>query len=135
MKNLKFLFGAFCAVGMMASCSSSDDVVGGETTPDGIANGQNLYLSVSVMSANEGTRATEVGDPVDDDGNKADYEKGTGKENDVTNAYFYFYNADGSATLMSIIIIRPPLQKKKTVCQTWRCCWMLRSLSTQKRVI
>jgi len=84
-------------VGMMASCSSSDDVVGGETTPDGIANGQNLYLSVSVMSANEGTRATEVGDPVDDDGNKADYEKGTGKENDVTNAYFYFYNADGSA--------------------------------------
>ena len=97
MKNLKFLFGAFCAVGMMASCSSSDDVVGGETTPDGIANGQNLYLSVSVMSANEGTRATEVGDPVDDDGNKADYEKGTGKENDVTNAYFYFYNADGSA--------------------------------------
>lgn len=70
---------------------------GGETTPDGIANGQNLYLSVSVMSANEGTRATEVGDPVDDDGNKADYEKGTGKENDVTNAYFYFYNADGSA--------------------------------------
>lgn len=69
----------------------------GETTPDGIANGQNLYLSVSVMSANEGTRATEVGDPVDDDGNKADYEKGTGKENDVTNAYFYFYNADGSA--------------------------------------
>ena len=23
--------------------------------------------------------------------------KGTGKENDVTNAYFYFYNADGSA--------------------------------------
>lgn len=97
MKNLKFLFGAFCAVGMMASCSSSDDVVGGETTPDGIANGQNLYLSVSVMSVNEGTRATEVGDPVDDDGNKADYEKGTGKENDVTNAYFYFYNADGSA--------------------------------------
>lgn len=97
MNNLKFLFGAFCAVGMMASCSSSDDVVGGETTPDGIANGQNLYLSVSVMSANEGTRATEVGDPVDDDGNKADYEKGTGKENDVTNAYFYFYNADGSA--------------------------------------
>ena len=97
MKNLKFLFGAFCAVGMMASCSSSDDVVGGETTPDGIANGQNLYLSVSVMSANEGTRATEVGDPVDDDGNKADYEKGTGKEKDVTNAYFYFYNADGSA--------------------------------------
>ena len=90
MKNLKFLFGAFCAVGMMASCSSSDDVVGGETIPDGIANGQNLYLSVSVMSANEGTRATEVGDPVDDDGNKADYEKGTGKENDVTNAYFYF---------------------------------------------
>ena len=84
-------------MGMMASCSSSDDVVGGETTPDGIANGQNLYLSVSVMSANEGTRATEVGDPVDDDGNKADYEKGTGKENDVTNAYFYFYNADGSA--------------------------------------
>ncbi len=82
---------------MMASCSSSDDVVGGGTTPDGIANGQNLYLSVSVMSANEGTRATEVGDPVDDDGNKADYEKGTGKENDVTNAYFYFYNADGSA--------------------------------------
>lgn len=82
---------------MRASCSSSDDVVGGETTPDGIANGQNLYLSVSVMSANEGTRATEVGDPVDDDGNKADYEKGTGKENDVTNAYFYFYNADGSA--------------------------------------
>lgn len=84
-------------MGMMASCSSSDDVVGGETTPDGIANGQNLYLSVSVMSANEGTRATGVGDPVDDDGNKADYEKGTGKENDVTNAYFYFYNADGSA--------------------------------------
>ena len=84
-------------MGMMASCSSSDDVVGGETTPDGIANGQNLYLSVSVMSANEGTRATEVGDPVDDDGNKADYEKGTGKEKDVTNAYFYFYNADGSA--------------------------------------
>jgi len=97
MKTLKFLFGAFCAVGMMASCSSSDDVVGGETTPDGIANGQNLYLSVSVMSANEGTRATEVGDPVDDDGNKDDDEKGTGKENDVTNAYFYFYNADGSA--------------------------------------
>jgi len=27
------------------------------------------------MSANEGTRATEVGDHVDDDGNKADYEK------------------------------------------------------------
>ncbi len=90
MKNFKFLFGAFCALGMMASCSSNDDVVeGGGTTPDG---GQNLYLSINVMSANEGTRATVSGDP---DG--AIYEAGTTAENEVNNAYFYFYDADGNA--------------------------------------
>ncbi|WP_288055526.1 hypothetical protein [Xylanibacter rodentium] len=90
MKNLKFLFGAFCAVGMMASCSSSDDVVGDGTTPD--VTGQNLYLSVNVMSANEGTRATEAGDP---DG--AGYEKGTAYENNVERATFYFFDKDGNA--------------------------------------
>lgn len=76
-------------MGMMASCSSSDDAVeGGGTTPEG---GQNLYLSINVMSANEGTRAPQDGE----DGGK--YEYGTGAENTVDDATFYFFNADGSA--------------------------------------
>lgn len=90
MKSIKFLLGAFCAIGMIA-CSNSDDVDdGGGTTPDGTS--QNLYLSVNVMAANEGTRATYMnGDP-----NDAQYEKGEGDENKVENAVFYFFYEDGS---------------------------------------
>lgn len=89
MKSFKFLLGAFCAIGMIA-CSNSDDVdEGGGTTPDGTS--QNLYLSVNVMAANEGTRATYInGEP-----DNAQYEKGEGDENKVENAYFYFFDAEG----------------------------------------
>lgn len=99
MKNFKFLFGAFCALGMMASCSSSDDAVeGGGTTPD---NSGNLYLSVNVMSSNTGTgtRATETGEPgtgTDEDPKSSLYEKGTDKENKVTTAVFYFFTSTGA---------------------------------------
>lgn len=99
MKNFKFLFGAFCALGMMASCSSSDDAVeGGGTTPD---NSGNLYLSVNVMSSNTetGTRATETGEPgtgTDEDPKNSLYEKGTDKENKVTTAVFYFFTSTGA---------------------------------------
>lgn len=99
MKNFKFLFGAFCALGMMASCSSSDDAVeGGGTTPD---NSGNLYLSVNVMSSNTGTgtRATETGEPgtgTDEDPKNSLYEKGTDQENKVTTAVFYFFTSTGA---------------------------------------
>ena len=96
MKNFKFLFGAFCALGMMASCSSSDDAVeGGGTTPD---NSGNLYLSVNVMSSNTGTRATETGEPgtgSEEDPKNSSYEKGTETENTVTSAVFYFFTSTG----------------------------------------
>lgn len=99
MKNFKFLFGAFCALGMMASCSSSDDAVeGGGTTPD---NSGNLYLSVNVMSSNTGTgtRATETGEAgtgTEEDPKNSSYEKGTKEENEVKTAVFYFFTSTGA---------------------------------------
>ena len=83
-------------MGMMASCSSSDDAVeGGGTTPD---NSGNLYLSVNVMSSNTGTRATETGEPgtgTDEDPKNSSYEKGTETENEVKTAVFYFFTSTG----------------------------------------
>lgn len=95
MKKQIFLLGAAAALFTMASCSSSDD---GPKSPSGTGEAVTSYLSVNILSPNEGTRAggdqdnsdTNTGAPSDGTNNPV-YEEGFAEENDVTKVRFYFF--------------------------------------------
>lgn len=87
-----FLLFPLVAALAFANCTSDDSLYNDrDENPDGMTT---RYLTVNIVSASSspGTRATVKGDP---DG--AEYEDGTGDENNVTKVRFYFFTADGSA--------------------------------------
>ena len=79
----------------VASCSSSDDITGG----NGNAEGSTSYLVINLNSV--GNALNSVGNAP---ASRAAYEQGNGKyddgedlENQIKKVRFYFYNADGTA--------------------------------------
>lgn len=78
----------------VASCSSSDDITGGNGS--GNAEGTTSYIAINLNSVGNAptSRAYNQGEGTYDDGEK--------KENNITKVRFYFYNADGTSyTLQS----------------------------------
>ena len=80
---------------VVASCSSSDDITGG----NGNAEGSTSYLVINLNSV--GNALNSVGNAP---ASRAAYEQGNGKyddgedlENRINKVRFYFYNADGTA--------------------------------------
>lgn len=87
----KLLLGA--AVISLAACSSEEPLGNGEDQPQEVIKptGDIAYLNVRIQSADgNGGRAADGG-----------YEYGTGNENEVKNAYFYFYDENGQFVLES----------------------------------
>lgn len=78
----------------VASCSSSDDITGGNGS--GNAEGTTSYIAINLNSVGNAptSRAYNQGEGMYDDGED--------KENNITKVRFYFYNADGTSyTLQS----------------------------------
>ena len=73
----------------VASCSSSDDITGGNGS--GNAEGTTSYIAINLNSAGNAptSRAYSQGEGTYDDGEN--------KENNITTVRFYFYNADGTS--------------------------------------
>lgn len=82
MKKKNLLFPVLAAM-MFAGCSN-DDVLSGNVPKT--FTGDEAYIKVRLSDAGSQTRAT-TSDP--------GYEYGTETEHNVTNAHFYFYDADG----------------------------------------
>lgn len=74
---------------MVASCSSSDDITGGNGS--GNAEGTTSYIAINLNSVGNAptSRAYNQGEGTYDDGEN--------KENNITTVRFYFYNADGTS--------------------------------------
>lgn len=73
----------------VASCSSSDDITGGNGS--GNAEGTTSYIAINLNSVGNAptSRAYNQGEGTYDDGED--------NENKVTKVRFYFYNADGTS--------------------------------------
>lgn len=73
----------------VASCSSSDDITGGNGS--GNAEGTTSYIAINLNSVGNAptSRAYSQGEGTYDDGEN--------KENNITKVRFYFYNADGTS--------------------------------------
>lgn len=73
----------------VASCSSSDDITGGNGS--GNAEGTTSYIAINLNSVGNAptSRAYSQGEGTYDDGEN--------KENNITTVRFYFYNADGTS--------------------------------------
>lgn len=94
MKNFFNLSSVLATALMMTvvSCSSSDDITGG----NGNAEGTTSYIAINLNSVGNAptSRAYNQGEGTYDDGED--------KENNITKVRFYFYNADGTSyTLQS----------------------------------
>lgn len=83
----------FAAAAMMASCSNDEPA--GNQVPENVK-GMDAYLSVNIQDA-AGMLAGRA-DYNDGTPENGDYEYGTGDENAVSSAKFYFYTADGTFT-------------------------------------
>lgn len=73
----------------VASCSSSDDITGGNGS--GNAEGTTSYIAINLNSVGNAptSRAYSQGE--------GKYDDGENKENNITKVRFYFYNADGTS--------------------------------------
>ena len=79
----------------VASCSSSDDITGGNG--NGNAEGTTSYIAINLNSVGNAPTSRA---PYDQGGGK--YDDGEANENKITTVRFYFYNADGTSyTLQS----------------------------------
>lgn len=82
----KMFFSMALAALMLASCSSSDDLNGGETNKN---ESETSYLAVNIRNVGAASsRAT------------SDYEDGTADETHIENVRFYFFNADGTPYIL-----------------------------------
>lgn len=79
--RIRTLFMSMVAGLAFVGCSNEEDMTSGN-------NGEPQYLTVSVNATSTLTRANSL---------ERDYEEGVGKENEVTNVRFYFFDADGNA--------------------------------------
>lgn len=80
MNKISKLFLGVAALGLW-SCSSDEPNNGGEN----IAKGDVAYLNVNIIATGNASRATDGG-----------FEYGSTDENEVKNAYFYFYDGEGN---------------------------------------
>lgn len=89
--NKKCFYGAM-ALGLLLTACSKDDLSTGNG--NGIADSdQTLYVSLTISGDFTGTRASsENGTPNDD---ATDFDKGSDTENQVSSAYFVFYDENG----------------------------------------
>ena len=94
MKKIFYLSSVLATALMMtvASCSSSDDITGGNAS--GNAEGTTSYISINLNSVGNAPtcRAYNQG--------KGTYDDGAENENKVTKVRFYFYNADGTPYML-----------------------------------
>lgn len=90
----KLFFVSLLATAFFSCCSSDEPVI----SPDGgDAAGDPQFLTVNLVTSgeSESTRAAgdqTIGDPTNDDGDKATYEEGLKDENKVTSIRFYFFD-------------------------------------------
>lgn len=91
----KLFFVSLLATAFFSSCSSDDPVI----SPDGgDAAGAPQFLTVNLVTSGESATKTRaagdqtLGDPTNDNGDKATYEEGLEDENNVTSIRFYFFN-------------------------------------------
>lgn len=91
MKKITMLSSVLASALMLtvASCSSSDDITGGNGS--GNAEGTTSYIAINLNSVGNAptSRAYNQGEGTYDDGED--------KENKITKVRFYFYNADGTS--------------------------------------
>lgn len=89
--NKKCFYGAM-ALGLLLTACSKDDLSTGNG--NGIADSdQTLYVSLAISGDFTGTRASsENGTPNDD---ATDFDEGSDTENQVSSAYFVFYDENG----------------------------------------
>lgn len=80
MNRLKFYFGAFAAVALVA-CSDEPNAAGGNNGNEEV--GDEAYMTISIRDVNNGPRATSNS-----------FEYGEKFENNVSNAKFYFFDED-----------------------------------------
>lgn len=79
----------------VASCSSSDDITGGNG--NGNAEGTTSYIAINLNSVGNAPTSRASYDQ-----GSGKYDDGEDKENNITKVRFYFYNADGTSyTLQS----------------------------------
>ena len=79
----------------VASCSSSDDITGGNGS--GNAEGTTSYIAINLNSVGNAPTSRASYDQ-----GSGTYDDGENKENNITTVRFYFYNADGTSyTLQS----------------------------------
>ena len=83
--RLKALFMSMAASLALVGCSSEENIAPGTGNGN---NGEPQFLTVSVNATSILTRDATLG---------GDYEEGVGKENEVSNVRFYFFDADGKA--------------------------------------
>lgn len=84
----KMFFSMALAALMLASCSSSDDLNGGETNKN---ESETSYLAVNIR--NVGAASSRAN-------SNAEYEDGTADETHIENVRFYFFNADGTPYIL-----------------------------------
>lgn len=89
------LFAGFAAMGLMASCSNDiDEPNNGGGNP--VGSGELAYMKVSINPVDTRADATRAGEDGGETTDNPDYKDGTEYEHLVKNAYFYFFNEDGT---------------------------------------
>lgn len=84
---------------MVASCSSSDDITGGNGGEN--AEGTTSYIAVNLKTVGNAPIGNARQSRSYNDTKGGQYEDGTGVENAVSSVRFYFFNADGTPYILN----------------------------------
>lgn len=83
----------------VASCSSSDDITGGNGGEN--AEGTTSYIAVNLKTVGNAPTGNARQTRAYSDSNNGQYEDGVGMENVITGVRFYFFNADGTPYILN----------------------------------
>lgn len=83
----------------VASCSSSDDITGGNGGEN--AEGTTSYIAVNLKTVGNAPTGNARQTRAYSDSNNGQYEDGVGVENVITGVRFYFFNADGTPYILN----------------------------------
>lgn len=83
----------------VASCSSSDDITGGNGGEN--AEGTTSYIAVNLKTVGNAPAGNARQTRAYSDSNNGQYEDGVGVENKITGVRFYFFNADGTPYILN----------------------------------
>lgn len=83
----------------VASCSSSDDITGGNGGEN--AEGTTSYIAVNLKTVGNAPTGNARQTRAYSDSNNGQYEDGVGMENVITGVRFFFFNADGTPYILN----------------------------------